>query len=187
MKASVFGRFLMVAALLGGAGIAGAADRKAPPTFHSEADMVKAVRHAILMYPRYSMFDDVNFQVDNGTVRLVGEVTQPFKKSDIAANVRHAVGADRVQDDIRVLPLSPNDARLRLQVAHLIYSDPSMTKYAIQAIKPIHIIVENGHVTLDGMVATSYDKQIAGLRADRAMSFGKVVNNLQVENPSKKS
>jgi hyperosmotically inducible protein len=87
-----------------------------------------------------------------------------------------------------VLPLSPNDEQLRMRVARAIYADPSMTKYAIQAMKPIHVIVENGHVTLDGVVATDFDKQIAGTRAASAgMSFGPIVNNLQVENPSKKS
>ena len=73
-----------------------------------------------------------------------------------------------MEDDIRVLPLSPNDQRLRRIVARAIYADPSMTKYAIQALKPIHIVVENGHVTLDGMVATDFDKQIAGTRAATA-------------------
>ena len=93
-----------------------------------------------------------------------------------------------MQDDIRVLPLSPNDERLRQRVARAIYADPSMTKYAIQAMKPIHVIAENGHVTLDGVVATDFDKQIAGTRvASVGMSFGPIVNNLQVENPAKKS
>ena len=110
------------------------------------------------------------------------------KKSDIDKIVRNVAGPNQVQDDIRVLPLSPNDERLRQRVARAIYADPSMTKYAIQAMKPIHVIVENGHVTLDGVVATDFDKQIAGTRAAGVgMSFGPIVNNLQVENPAKKS
>jgi hyperosmotically inducible protein len=188
MKPNVMGRFLIAAALLGGAGVAGAADKNDTAKFQSDAALIKSVRHEIVMYPRYSIFDDINFQVENGTVRLNGVVTQPFKKSDIDKIVRNVAGTNQVQDDIRVLPLSPDDERLRLILARAIYADPSMTKYAIQAMKPIHIIVENGHVTLDGVVATDFDKQIAGTRAASVgMSFGPVVNNLQVENPGKKS
>jgi hyperosmotically inducible protein len=188
MKPNVMGRFLMAAALLAGAGVATAADNNDAAKFPSDAALIQGVRHAIVMYPRYSIFDDVNFQVENGAVRLNGVVTQPFKKSDIDKIVRNVAGANQVQDDIRVLPLSPNDERLRQRVARAIYADPSMTKYAIQAMKPIHVIVENGHVTLDGVVATGFDKQIAGTRAASAgMSFGPIVNNLQLENPAKKS
>jgi hyperosmotically inducible periplasmic protein len=182
------GSFLMAAALVAGAGVASAADKNDTAKFQSDAALIKGVRHAIVMYPRYSIFDDINFQVENGAVRLEGVVTQPFKKSDIDKIVRNVAGANQVQDDIRVLPLSPDDERLRQVVARAIYADPSMTKYAIQAMKPIHIIVENGHVTLDGVVATNFDKQIAGTRASSVgLSFGPVINNLQVENPSKKS
>ena len=188
MKPTKVGRFLLAAALLAGAGVACAADNNGAAKFQSDAALIKSVRHAIVMYPRYSIFDDVNFQVENGAVRLNGVVTQPFKKSDIDKIVRNVAGANLVQDDIRVLPLSPDDERLRLRVARAIYADPSMTKYAIQALKPIHVIVENGHVTLAGVVATDFDKQIAGTRAAGVgMSFGPVVNNLQVENPAKKS
>jgi len=86
-----------------------------------------------------------------------------------------------------VLPLSPADDRLRQRIARAIYGDPSMTKYAIQPLKPIHILVENGHVTLAGVVGTEFDKEIAGVRASAAgMSFGPIVNNLQVEHPPAK-
>ena len=188
MKPNRTGRFLLAAALLASAGMAGAADKNDAAKFQSDAALIKSVRHAIVMYPRYSIFDDVSFQVENGAVRLNGVVTQPFKKSDIDKIVRNVAGANQVQDDIRVLPLSPDDERLRLRVARAIYADPTMTTYTIQPLKPIHIIVENGHVTLDGVVATDFDKQIAGTRAASAgMSFGPIVNNLQVENPAKKS
>jgi hyperosmotically inducible protein len=187
MKPHIAGRFLMAAALLVSAGVAGAADKNQTPKLQSDADLANSVRHAIVMYPRYSIFDDVYIQVENGMIRVNGVVTQPFKKSDLDKIVRHVAGANQVQDDIRVLPLSPGDERLRIRVARLIYADPTMTRYAIDPIKPIHVIVENGHVTLNGIVATDFDKQIAGTRASGAMSFGQVVNNLQVENPGKKS
>lgn len=187
MKTHFLGRFLMAAVLLGGAGVAVAADNHHAPSFPNDQALAKGVRHAIVMYPRYSIFDDVSFQVENGSVRLSGEVTQPFKKSDIDKIVRNVAGTNQVEDDLRVLPLSPMDEALRLRVARLIYGDSTMTKYAIQPMKPIHIIVENGHVTLNGVVDNEFDKQIAGTRASSAMSFGRVVNNLEVANPAKKS
>jgi hyperosmotically inducible periplasmic protein len=181
-------RFLMGAALLVSTGLvsAGAAGKQ-PADLQPDTALANSVRHATVMYPRYSIFDDVYFQVENGTVHLNGVVTQPFKKSDIDEIVRNVTGDNRLQDDIRVLPLSPDDERLRMRVARSIYGDITMTKYAMNPLKPIHVIVENGHVTLTGVVDTNFDKQIAGTRAASAMSFGPVVNNLQVTNPVKKS
>jgi len=179
---------LIGAALIAGAGLAGAADKRAASVPATDSDLVKEVRHEILMYPRYSIWDNLNFRVADGTVELMGEVNQPYKKSDVENIVRHLPGVTAVQDNIKVLPLSFNDDRLRLQVARAIFRDPNMTRYAMQPVPPIHIIVENGHVSLEGMVATENDKNIAGIRASAAgLSFGPVVNNLQVENPAKKS
>ena len=74
-----------------------------------------------------------------------------------------------------------------LQVAGAIYRDPVLSGYAMAALPPIHIVVENGHVTLTGTVNSDMEKQIAGMRAASGLSFGPVVNNLVVEHPAKKS
>ena len=163
-----------------------AADTKtaAPRT---DSQIVKQVRHELLMYPRMTIWDDVSFRVSNGQVELLGAVTQPYKKDDIERIVRQTPGVASVTDQITVLPLSDMDNRLRLQVARAIYSDPAFTQYAMMALPPVHIIVDNGHVTLTGVVANNFEKTIAGARANSAgLSFG-VVNDLQVEHPSKKS
>jgi hyperosmotically inducible periplasmic protein len=192
MRYTFTGRFLAVAGLLVGAGVvgvgvAGAVDKPGSVN-ETDAALANRVRHEIVMYPHYSIWDDVNIQVANGMVRLSGEVVQPYEKADIDRLAKSVAGASQVQNDIRVLPLSPNDDQLRQRIARAIYGDPSMTKYAIQPFKPIHIVVENGHVTLTGVVASQFDKQIAGTRAATAgMSFGKIINNLQVENTAKKS
>jgi hyperosmotically inducible periplasmic protein len=187
MRSTFGGGFLAVAALLVSAVVAGAVD-KPESVNETDAALANRVRHEIVMYPHYSIWDDVNIQVANGMVRLSGEVVQPYKKADIDRLAKSVAGASQVQNDIRVLPLSPNDDQLRQRIARAIYGDPSMTKYAIQPFKPIHIVVENGHVTLTGVVASEFDKQIAGTRAATAgMSFGKIINNLQVENTAKKS
>ena len=179
---------LITAALLATAGLAGAADNHSAPLPNTDAGLAENVRHAIAMYPYYSIWDDVAFDASEGTVHLTGEVNIPVKKSDIDKIVRNVPGVKSVEDEIRVLPLSPNDDRLRLQVARAIYGDPTMLRYAMQPLKTIHIIVENGHVTLTGVVSSDFDKQMAATRASMAgMSFGTIDNQLQVVRPSKKS
>ena len=102
--------------------------------------------------------------------------------------VRGIPGVAGVSDGLKVLPLSDFDNRLRLQVARAIYGDPSFRQYATMALPPVHIIVDNGHVTLTGVVATDFERNIAGIRAAGAgLSFGAVTNDLQVEHPSRKS
>jgi hyperosmotically inducible protein len=188
MKAEFLGCFL-TAMLLAGAGIAGASSHgPASAEPKTDADLTKAVRHEILMYPRYSIWDDVEFRVSNGRVQLLGAVSQPFKRSDLERLVRHVPGVVGVSDEIKVLPLSPADDRLRLQVARAIFRDPALSRYSMGAVPSIHILVDNGHVTLTGVVATEMDRNIAAIRANGAgLSFGTVTNNLQVEHPAKKS
>ena len=185
MKTRMLGRFLMAAALL--AGVAAATTKAGANLPQSDSDIAKNVRHEVVMYPRYSIWDDVGFRVVNGNVSLLGEVNQPFKKLDIERLVRNVPGVTSVTNDIKVLPLSSMDDRLRLQVANAIYRDPILSGYAMGAIPPIHIIVENGHVTLTGMVNSDMEKQIAGMRAASSLSFGPITNNLVVEHPAKKS
>jgi len=188
MKSKVLGRVLMTAALLAGAGVAAAANKQAARVPATDADLANSVRHAVVMYPYYSIWDDVSFRVDNGSVELMGAVNQPYKKDDIERLVRSLPGVTYVKDELKVLPLSNQDDQLRLRVARAIFRDPMFTRYAIQAVPPIHIIVENGHVTLTGVVSTQSEKEIAGLRASSAgLSFGPVTNNLQVENPPARS
>jgi hyperosmotically inducible periplasmic protein len=176
---------LLATALLAGAGIAGAADRNAAPA--TDATLQKQIGHEIRMYSRYSIWDDIAYRVNNGQVELFGAVNQPFKKSDIEHIVRGIPGVVSVSDQIKVLPLSNFDDRLRIQVARAIYNDPVLTRYAMQPIGPIHVIVENGHVTLTGVVSTEMERNVAGIRANGAgLSFGAVTNNLRVENPGRK-
>jgi hyperosmotically inducible protein len=187
MRVKILGPVLAAASLLAMSGLPAAAADKNNTTPRTDDQIAKQVRHELVMYPRYTIWDDVSFRVNNGQVELLGAVTQPFKKDDIDKIVRQTPGVASVASEIKVLPLSDFDNRLRLQVAHAIYGDPAFTQYAMMALPPIHIIVENGHVTLTGVVATDSEKAIAGLRANTAgLSFA-VVNNLQVERPSKKS
>lgn len=173
----------MVTALVLGAGmaIAGSAPATLP---QSDEAIAKEVRHEIVMYPHYTIFDNVAFRVNHGNVELLGAVTEPYKKSDLGKTVERLPGVAGVRNELGVLPLSNMDHHLRLQIARAIYRDPSLSTLGFQALPPIHIIVDNGHVTLEGVVNTELQKQVAGMRAaSTGLSFGPIVNNLRVENP----
>lgn len=186
MKQGILGKFALVGALVVTA--LSASDKAKSTAPLAGTDLQNRVRHEILMYPNYTLWDDISFRADNGNVELLGAVSQPYKKSDLERIVQHIPGVGSVTNEIKVLPLSSQDDRLRLQVAHAIYRDGTLSRYAMGAVPAIHIIVENGRVTLTGAVNSAMEKQIAGMRASTAgLSFGPVVNNLNVDNPPKKS
>ena len=188
MKSRLLGRLLMAGALLAGVSAAVAADKSTGTVPETDAALSKSVLHQIRMYPHYTLWDDLSFRVNNGQVELMGAVTQPFKKSDVEHIVARLPGVTGVTDHIQVLPLSPNDDLLRRQVAVALFRDPVFRTYATEPVPAIHIIVNNGHVMLSGVVANEFERNLAGIRASSAgLSFGPVVNNLQVEQPAKKS
>jgi hyperosmotically inducible periplasmic protein len=174
------------AALLPGAALFGA--NSAPPaTPQTDAGLAAAVARQIVMYPYYGVWDAVDLRIDSGHVALSGVVNQPFKKRDIESLVARIPGVAGVSSEIKVLPLSSFDDQLRLRLARAIYSDPALSRYAYMAQPPIHILVDNGHVTLVGVVNSETEKNIAGARASGAgLSFGPVTNHLVVENPPAK-
>lgn len=177
---------LMLASLLVAAGTAMASTAN-PADGQTEAQISRKVVHEIRMYSRYTIWDNITVRVHDGDVELQGQVSQPFKKADLGRLAQGVPGVRSVTNEIQVLPTSFFDDRIRLQVARAIYRDPMFSRYAIQAIPPIHIIVDNGHVTLEGVVNNTMEKNVAGIRAGQAgLSFGQVTNNLQVENPGKK-
>jgi hyperosmotically inducible protein len=142
----------------------------------------REVRHELVMLPYYGVFDDLSYRVDGSTVTLMGNVTRPTLKSDAENVVKHIEGVTQVNNQIQVLPLSPNDDHIRIATYRAIYSQPGLDRYALQAVPPIHIIVANGNVTLRGVVATQADKDMAGLRANGVSGVFSVKNELQVEN-----
>ena len=159
---------------------AGSADRVGAPVDQSR--LVREVRHELAMLPYYNVFDNLEFRVDGSTVTLMGQVLPtPDLKRDAEDAVKHIEGVTRVINDIKVLPLSSMDDQIRREEFRAIYSFPSFTKYAIQAIPPIHIIVDTGHVTLVGVVDSQADKDAAGLRANTVPNVFSVTNNLRVE------
>ena len=147
--------------------------------------ITREVRHELVMLPYYGVFDNLVYRVDGGTVTLMGQVTRPTLKSDAGNVVKGIEGVTRVDNQIQVLPLSPMDDGLRLAEYRAIYGHPGLDRYAMQAVPPIHIIVDNGKVTLEGVVATQSDKDTAGIRANTVSGVFSVVNNLRVESDKK--
>jgi hyperosmotically inducible periplasmic protein len=144
-------------------------------------NLEREVRHELVMLPYYNVFDNLAYRVDGGTVTLLGQVTRPTLKDDAERVVKRIEGVERVRNEIEVLPLSPNDDTIRIAEFRAIYGDPALNRYAHQAVPPIHIIVKNGNVTLEGVVANEADKNIAGIRANSVPGVFSVKNNLRVE------
>ena len=146
-----------------------------------EQRIQREVHHELVMLPYYGVFDNLAYRVDGATVTLLGEVTRPTLKSDAENVVKRIEGVEKVVNKIEVLPPAPNDDRIRLAVYRAIYTQTGLDRYALQAVPPIHIIVKNGNVTLEGVVANGGDKNLAGIRANGVPGIFKVTNNLRVE------
>lgn len=142
--------------------------------------ITKAVRHELNMIPYVNAFDYLAFTVDNNTVTLTGDVTNPVIKSEAANVVKRIEGVEHVNNEIRVLPVSFMDDGLRFRLFRTIYGHPALQKYELGVNKPIRIIVDNGHVTLMGVVDNETDRNIAGLRANGVPGIFSVDNQLKV-------
>ena len=152
------------------------------PGTADENKIIKEVRHALVTLPYYGVFDDLAFRVDGGTVTLLGAVTQPVLKSDAEKTVKRVEGVNQVVNNIEVLPLSPMDDQIRRAVYRAIYGDPALSdRYGFRAVPSIHIIVRNGRLTLEGVVANQMDKSLINIRANSVPGIFSVTNNLLVE------
>jgi len=144
--------------------------------------LVKEVHHELVMLPYYGVFDNLAYKVDpDGTVALFGQVSRPTLKSDAENAVKRIEGVQRVVNNIEVLPASPDDDRIRLAVYRAIFGNSVLSQYQMRAVPPIHIIVKNGHVALEGVVARQMEKQIAGMQANGVPGVFSVTNDLRVE------
>ena len=161
----------------------GASTPNAKPQGALSARVIRQVRHELVTLPYYGVFDWLQFEVrrDN-TVVLHGQVVRPSTKSDAEGRVKDIDGVSKVVNEIEVLPLSPQDDRLRRALYRKLYgNDSPLFRYAVQAIPSIHIIVRNGRATLKGVVANKGDAQLAYLRARGVPGLFDVKNELQLE------
>jgi hyperosmotically inducible protein len=132
------------------------------------------------MLPWYSVFDDLAYSVNGYRVTLVGQVVRPSLRSDAEVAVKSIEGVEGVDNQIEVLPLSPNDDQIRRAEFRAIYSQASLQRYAEGAVPPNHIVVKNGHVSLEGAVSTEADKDVANIQANGVPGGFSVTNNLVV-------
>ncbi|HEV8317350.1 MAG TPA: BON domain-containing protein [Vicinamibacterales bacterium] len=167
-------RFLMAGLLvLGLSSGAQAADRVDLQTFRD-------ISNQVLRYSHFTIFDSVHAAVDNGIVTLTGKVTMPYKRADIEKRVAEVRGVREIQNRIEVLPVSQMDNELRFQISRAIYGNSAFWNYAAMVNPPIHVIVERGRVTLEGVVNSDVDRMLA---RSLASSFGafSVTNELKTE------
>ncbi len=138
------------------------------------------VSRQVNRYTRFTVFDDVAASVNHGEVTLTGKVTMPYKAEDIARLVARVPGVTKVSNDIKVLPVSPFDDDLRFQIARRIYGNPGFWHYAAMPNPPIHILVENGKVTLTGVVNNNVERMLAQSIATSSLAFS-VKNELKTD------
>jgi hyperosmotically inducible protein len=153
-----------------------------PASKSKRGDLSEQVRHELVMLPYFTVFDNLSYRVDGNVVTLFGSVRRPILKSDAENVVKRIEGVARVDNQIEVLPLSPNDDRIRIMTARAVYGYGPLQRYGLGSQPPIRIIVKNGHVTLAGVVANQGDKNIAGIRANGVSGVFSVTNDLRVEN-----
>ena len=123
--------------------------------------LFREVQKQVLRYPHFTIFDSVNAQIDSGVVTLTGKVTMPHKRRDIERRVSRIAGIQQVRNQIEVLPASQFDDQLRYGIARAIYGHHAFVRYASMANPPIHIVVERGRVTLQGVVSNEAERMIA--------------------------
>jgi Predicted periplasmic or secreted lipoprotein len=185
MKASILG--LAAVVILASAALAQNAPQERPLGQRGIDRIIKEVRHELVMLPYYGVFDNLAYKVaPDGSVTLLGQVTRPTLKSDAENVVKKIEGVERVDNQIKVLPVSGNDDRIRRDTYRAIYGNSSLSMYGMRAVPPIHIIVDNGHITLVGVVARDMDKQIAEMQAKGVPGAFSVDDNLTVEQDESK-
>jgi hyperosmotically inducible protein len=143
-------------------------------------NLEQRIRTELLKLPYYGVFDHLAFQISGDQVTLSGDVSYPTLKTDAERAVSRVEGVAAVSNSIKVLPLSPNDNRLRLATYWAIYGQTTLARYRLNPDPPIRIIVENGHVTLKGVVGSDMDRTIAYMQANSVSGAFSVTNNLQI-------
>ncbi len=147
----------------------------------SAEDFTEDLVNKVLNYPHYTVFDDVTFMLeDEGAVTLGGYVTMPFKKTELEERVGKVRGVRELKSEIRVLPASPSDERLREILFERIYGSEMFLGYAQQKNPPIHIIVEDGNVILTGAVRSNVEKRQAESITRSTFGVLQVTNRLAV-------
>ncbi|MBI3695119.1 MAG: BON domain-containing protein [Acidobacteria bacterium] len=164
-------------------GLSGVENHIAIASSRSDDEIARDITHEIRVFPFYDIFDLVNGEVKDGVVTLRGAVRLPQRFNDYANLAKQVSGVKAVNNQLEVLPTSAYDDQIRVRVARAIYGSPALGfRYGNQALPPIHIIVKNGNVRLEGVVLNQLDKQLAEQAARFAATYFQLQNNLQISN-----
>lgn len=152
----------------------------------SRQQMMKKIRKELVTLPYYSVFDNLAYQVEGSTVTLSGQVVHPSTRSDAEQRVARIEGVARVVNQIEVLPLSPSDESIRIQTYRTVFRAGGLYRYAMGANPSIHIVVNRGHVTLEGVVSNEGDRRLAYITANGVPGVFSVTNNIRTERENKR-
>lgn len=172
---SVFASALIALVVLGASPVSAAA-QEAREDLQVFNDIVSQVNR----YTQLTVFDSISAGVDHGRVELTGWVTMPYKRDDIEKRVRKVAGITSVDNKIQVLPVSQFDDELRFRIARAIYSHSSFWNYAMMANPPIRVVVNRGHVSLEGVVNSNVERMLARSLASGFGAFD-VKNELKTD------
>jgi hyperosmotically inducible periplasmic protein len=144
------------------------------------SSLSREIHHQILVLPFYSVFDSIDFTLEGRKVTLTGQVLRHTLKENAEGAVKNIEGIAVVVNHIEVLPASPADDDLRRAVYRSLYEDPTLARYGVQNMPPVHIIVKNGRVALEGSVESLSDKNTAGARVAAVPNVAGIRNDLVV-------
>ena len=150
-------------------------------TARFEQWLSEEVNHQLLLLPRYSVFDYVQYKVNGSEMTLLGQVVIDVMKRDAENRIKRIEGVTKVTNNIEILPTSPMDDRIRRATFNALAGEPALERYRLGLVHSIHIIVKNGHVTLEGTVLNEGHKNLAGIRAKSVSGSFSVTNNLRIE------
>jgi hyperosmotically inducible protein len=146
-------------------------------------NLERQVRSQLLKLPYFGVFDNLEFRVDaDRKVTLLGETIRPTLKRDAEAAVKRIEGVELVDNQIKVLPVSNFDDNIRVRAYYAVYGHPALNRYAVFPQAPIRIIVDRGNVTLEGVVNSEVERQLAFSRVNGLSGVFSVTNNLKLDN-----
>jgi osmotically-inducible protein OsmY len=156
----------------------------APPAAATDAQTMNKIRKELVTLPYYGVFDNLAYKVDDDTVTLSGQVVRPITRKDAERRVARIEGVRRVVNNIEVLPVSGFDDSIRVRTYRAVFRSGSLYRYSMGTNPSIHIVVSRGRVTLEGVVSSRMDSQLAYMAARGVPGVFSVTNNLRVERAS---
>ncbi len=175
----------LAAALVLAVTLAGATQAKEQVTGRQR--VMEKIRKELVTLPFYGVFDNLAYSFDGQTATLYGQVVRPTTRSDAERRVRKIAGVARVVNQIEVLPLSSFDDSIRQRAYRQIFGTAGLYRYAMGVNPSVHIVVNRGHLTLEGVVANEGDRRLARIAALQVPGVFSVTNNLRLDRDERRA